>query len=190
MFGEDQKVELGQDITFRVKPMNAGRAILLLMTMPYSLLPTPWKPSAGLPAMGPPPPRRLSQGNSRASTAGLPGAAPGVGSTPAQALTAHTSTLPPQGPGLEGCYASGGRERGPVTVLVQGTPGHSCGASQHPPCAHLGGGIRGEGSTGRRDGFHHRWRGHHGRLCLCLLSGVLPLAGVSAFSTRGQAHVL
>ena len=42
MFGEDQKVELGQDITFRVKLMNAGGAILLLMTMPYSLLPTPF----------------------------------------------------------------------------------------------------------------------------------------------------
>ena len=27
MFGEDQKLELGQDITFRVKPMSVGGAI-------------------------------------------------------------------------------------------------------------------------------------------------------------------
>ena len=43
-------------------------------------------------------PHRLSQGNSLASTTGLQGAAPDVGSTPAQASTAHTSTLPLPGP--------------------------------------------------------------------------------------------
>lgn len=108
------------------------------------------KSSEGLPATGLPPTCTLSLGNGLTSTWGHPTLGPQQQGPLGGGSKAHTQ-LPVQTPRLEATLL-GAREitrtsnhAGSQDTELPAAPNR---ARWPPPCAHLGGGIRGEGSTG------------------------------------------